>query len=178
MSLSMNPASTSILSMFYIRICYPSVCIIILVCLSINGSTKRQCRMQKFFCLSVSKLGVSLVWLRQPSSTSIWTRPVIWRSWDVIFKTILRALRNIVTWRPIIYSCWVFLFFARLGMQPQSRPLLMPLFPFVKILWVVWALTINKTYDFMFNIMWNAILFAGVYTPLFPLEHVLHHTCI
>ena len=32
-----------------------------------------------------------------------------------------------------------------------------------------------KTYDSTFNIMWNAILFAGVYTPLFPPECVLRH---
>ena len=32
-----------------------------------------------------------------------------------------------------------------------------------------------KTYDSMFNIMWNAVLFAEVYTPLYPPEHVLCH---
>ena len=37
------------------QICYPSVCITILVCLSINGTTKRLKRMQKFFCLSKSE---------------------------------------------------------------------------------------------------------------------------
>ena len=33
----------------------------------------------------------------------------------------------------------------------------------------------RKTYDSTFNIMWNAVLFAGVYTPLFPPERVLCH---
>ena len=33
----------------------------------------------------------------------------------------------------------------------------------------------RKTYDSTFNIMWNAVLFAGVYNPLFPPERVLRH---
>ena len=33
----------------------------------------------------------------------------------------------------------------------------------------------RKTYDSTFNIMWNAVLFVGVYTPLFPPERVLRH---
>ena len=32
-----------------------------------------------------------------------------------------------------------------------------------------------KTYESTFNIMWNAVLFFGVYTTLFPPERVLNH---
>ena len=77
-----------------------------------------------------------------------------------------------------MYLCWVFLFFAGLGIKLIKQAIIYVIGSICEDIAGGLSADNWKTCDSALNKLWNAVLFAGVYTPLFPPERILCHDCI